>query len=80
MINEIIERYEDELFLKADGFDDAIIGIDENQMRLIYSVSKCIEILSAFMTEEEAMEHFYFNVSGSYVGDKTPIWCFDNFH
>jgi hypothetical protein len=50
MINEIIERYEDELFLKADGFDDAVIGVDENQMRLIYSVSKCIEILTAFMT------------------------------
>ena len=59
MINEIIERYEDELFLKADGFDDAVIGVDENQMRLIYSVSKCIEILSAFMTEEEASKPFF---------------------
>jgi hypothetical protein len=79
MINEIIERYEDETFLKADGFDEAIIGVDETTMRLIYSVSKCIEILMRDMSEEDAMEHFSFNVSGGYVGEKTPIWCSDNF-
>jgi hypothetical protein len=82
MINEIIEQYEDEKFLKADGFDDAIIGVSEdfNQpVRLIYSVSKCIEILMKDMSEEDAMEYFSFNVSGSYVGEKTPVWCWDNF-
>lgn len=78
MINEIIERYEDETFLKADGFDDAIIGVDETTMRLIYSVSKCIEILMREMSEEDAVEYFNFNVSGSYSGDKTPIWCTDD--
>jgi len=79
MIDEIIEQYEDETFLKADGFDEAIIGVDETTMRLIYSVSKCIEILMRDMSEEDAMEHFSFNVSGCYVGEKTPIWCSDNF-
>jgi hypothetical protein len=79
MINKIIEQYEDETFLKADGFDEAIIGVDETTMRLIYSVSKCIEILMRDMSEEDAMEHFSFNVSGGYVGEKTPIWCSDNF-
>jgi len=79
MIGEIIERYEDETFLKADGFDEAIIGVDETTMRLIYSVRKCIEILMRDMSEEDAMEYFSFNVSGSYVGEKTPIWCTDDF-
>jgi len=78
MINKIIEVYEDENFLKADGFDDAVIGVDESKMRLIYSVKKCIEILSKEMSEDEATEYFYFNVCGSYVGEKTPIWCMDN--
>ena len=64
--------------LLADGFNDAIIGIDSNSMKLIYSVSKCIEILSKDMDEEEAVEYFDFNVRGSYVGEKTPIWCLDN--
>jgi hypothetical protein len=79
MLDIIIERYQDEMFKKANGFDEAIIGVEENNMRLIYSVSKCIEILTKDMSEEEAIDYFHYNVSGSYVGEKTPIWCFDNF-
>ena len=79
MLETILDRYEDEEFLKADGFDDAIIGVDESTMRLIYSVSKCIEILRKDMDEEDAIEYFDFNVSGSYMGEKTPIWCYDYF-
>lgn len=79
MINKIIEQYEDETFLTADGFDEAIIGVEETTMRLIYSVSKCISILMKDMTEEDALDYFYFNVSGGYVGEKTPIWCSDDF-
>jgi hypothetical protein len=80
MINKIIEQYEDVSFLKADGFDEAIIGVDEITMRLIYSVQKCIEILiKDDMSEEDALEYFSYNVSGSYVGEKTIIWCSDNF-
>ena len=76
-LESIIERYQDESFLKADGFDEAIIGVDENAMRLIYSVSKSIEILMKEMSHEDAIEYFTFNVSGTYMGDKTPIWCND---
>jgi hypothetical protein len=48
-------------------------------MRLIYSVSLCINLLvQDGMDEEEAVEFFNFNVMGAYVGDKTPIWCVDN--
>lgn len=45
MIDKIIEAFEDESFLKVDGFDKAIIGVDEFSLRLVYSVSKCIDIL-----------------------------------
>jgi len=79
MIEQIIEQHYDEEFLKADGFDDAVIGVEENEMRLIYSVSKCLKILELKMSELDAIEHFTFNVSGAYVGDKSPIWCWDNF-
>jgi hypothetical protein len=34
-----------EEILIADGFNDAIIGIEESTLRLIYSISKCINIL-----------------------------------
>lgn len=26
------------------------------------------------MTEEEAVEYYYYNIVGSYVGEKTPIF------
>jgi hypothetical protein len=79
VLDTILENYSEEEILKADGFDDAVIGIDTH-MRLVYSVSKSLDILvKDGMTMEDAMEHFYYNVSGSYVGEKTPIWVEDNF-
>lgn len=83
MLEEIIELYEEETFLKADGFDEAIIGVSEDfnaPVRLIYSVKKCLEILMRDMNYEDAMEYFTYNVSGGYVGEKTPVWCWDNFN
>lgn len=78
-LEAVLEQYPEEEFLKADGFDDAIIGVEQNSMRLIYSVSKCIDILRKEMSHEEAFEYFSFNVSGAYVGEQTPIWCDDEF-
>jgi hypothetical protein len=70
----------DETYLTADGFDAAIIGIahpwQNNQKAVaIYDAQKCIDILVANGADyEEAMEHFEFNVAGSYVGDQSPIF------
>jgi len=82
MISKILEQYDDVTFLKLDGFDSSIIGVSENfneSHKLIYSVSKIIKILEKDMTREEAFEYFTFNVGGSFVGEKTPIFCWDNF-
>ena len=80
MLEKIIKNFEDIQFLKADGFDDAVIGIDGRTDRLIYSTTKVIDILiKEGMTREDALDHFYFNIEGSYMGEKTPIWCFDFF-
>ena len=80
MLDKILEYFPEEDLLKADGFDDAIIGLDNSNMRLIYSKSICIEILmSDGMTEEDALEYFEFNVSSAWVRDMTPIWCLDDF-
>lgn len=80
MIERLLYYYPMEELLIADGFDDAIIGIDDSSMRVIYSVDKCINILVLKgMDIDEAIEHFEFNVRGSYLGEKTPIWCDDNF-
>ena len=79
LLDGIVHYYENEDILTADGFDEAVIGIDDKTMRVIYSVTKCIEILMTEMdmSMEEAVEFFEFNVKGSELGEKTPIWCED---
>jgi hypothetical protein len=80
MLEEILDYYPEETFLKADGLDGAVIGVQVGDpMRLIYSVTKVIEILITEdeMSMEDALEHFEFNIRGSYVGEQTPIWCDD---
>ena len=78
MLDLIVEKYPEEEILKADGFDEAVLGVEENSMRLIYSTKGCIDILrKEGLSEEDSLEHFYYNVHGSYVGEKTPIWCND---
>jgi len=79
MMDQIVDSFPDDEILKADGFDDALIGIDWNTLRLIYSVKKCIKILEEHMTPEEADEFFEFNLRQAWFGDKTPIWCEDDF-
>lgn len=74
-LEQILENYSDEEFLIIDGFDEAIIGIDLNSMRLIYSVDSCIDILANHMDYEDAIEYFDFNIRCAYVGEKTPIFC-----
>ena len=76
---KLLDYYPESEFLFADGFDDAIIGITDNDI-VVYSVNKCIDILiESGLTEEDALEHFHYNVSGGYVGEKTPIWIYDDF-
>jgi hypothetical protein len=81
MLEYILETNEDSQFLIADGLDDAIIGYDDQSERLIYSMTKIINILiiNDDMSEEDALEHYYYNIHGGYVGEKTPIWCYDYF-
>jgi len=86
ILDHIIERYNDELDLYIlDGFNQSIIGIDENSGRIIYSTAKIIEEIieesknSEEMTFDEAFDHFAYNIQGSSCGDKTPIICYDIF-
>ena len=73
----IAENYPDCMI--ANGIGDAILGIVErfgHEAVVLYDKNKCIEILMEEheISEEDAYEHFYYNVAGSYVGPHTP--CF----
>ena len=67
------------MMLKADGLDDAIIGVTERcgDPRLI--AYDCENIIKIFMqrdemTEEEAIEFLSYNVTNAYMGEGTPIF------
>jgi len=65
--------------LKADGLDNAIIGVGSRcgqKDLLVYDVGKIIEILMErdAMTYDDAEEFFEFNIGGGWHGEETPIW------
>jgi hypothetical protein len=70
---------EDERIQKADGLENAIIGVGGRINMpevLIYSYNKCVEIFMKRdgMTHEEAVEWMDYNVVGAWVGETTPIF------
>jgi len=72
----MIRMLEESEPLKADGFDNAIIGVDYKQGKLVYSVELILEQLmeDSDMTLEEAIEYFDFNIGNAYVGEMTPLF------
>lgn len=71
------ERIEESDALFADGFEAALVAIGDQAMHevAIYDRQKCLAILvGQGMTADEALEYFEFNVSGSWVGERTPVF------
>jgi hypothetical protein len=60
------------------GFDEAIIGVEQFSMKVVYSESKCIDILKRKgLDHRVALDHFEFNIKSAYMGEKTPIFVDD---
>jgi hypothetical protein len=79
MIEQIKDNFPDEQFVIADGFNNAIIGLDVIERRIIYSVTKVLDILikEHNLSSEDAYEYFEYNIFNAYVGERTPIWSFE---
>ena len=72
----MIPNMNDDELLKIDGFDDAIIGVQESiERKLVYDIDKIAEILMTReqMTEEDSYDYISYNITSAYVGEKTPI-------
>ena len=77
-LNKIIRAYPDEKFVMVKGFGDAVIGLDLDSGRLIYSVGKCIDVLmyDDEMPFEDAVLYFEKNVRDQYEDvENGPIWA-----
>ena len=77
ILEDLLECVGDEA-LKADGFDDCIIGFSapqpNRQSLIVYDTDKVItKLMSQGMYKEEAWEYFEFNISGAYMGETLPF-------
>tara|TARA_R110001583_G_scaffold18627_2_gene73879 strand:- start:694 stop:975 length:282 start_codon:yes stop_codon:yes gene_type:complete len=68
-INKYVENLglEVEGVIVPDGLDGAFLGVytEGDTPCAVYSIDKCISILSEQMPKEEASEYFWFNVAGA---------------
>jgi len=76
---ERLEEVVSDNTMTADGYDEAIIGTVERfgdaETIVLYDKDKVMEILMKDMPEEEAVDYFYFNILGAYVGEGTPAFA-----
>lgn len=65
-------------FLFLDGFNDCFVGIVESfggKLVTCYDFNKILlKLQKDGATEDEAIEYFYHNIIGSYVGENTPVF------
>lgn len=79
MLNKILNEFPNYPFMKVQGLDDAIIGLDEDTMRLVYSIKKSVDILMKDGDDEEsAIDHLYNEIIGDIEYGKSAIWVTDN--
>jgi len=64
---------DDLLFMDPETFDVSDPSPGRSRA-VVYDRAKVIEILERDMPNEEAEEHFQFNIVGGWVGDRTPIY------
>ena len=74
---ELMKELEDNECLLATGYDAALIGITEGANPVaVYDTELCIKCLmeEEDMSEEDAVDFFYYNTVGGFVGEKTPLY------
>jgi len=63
-----------------DGFDDCIVGVSESfgeEPRIIYSKKQIITKLMKDMSQEDAVDYYYYNIVGGMFGTQNPIFVQD---
>jgi hypothetical protein len=90
ILGHILRLYGDDGFSKLDSlddekvgikfgtgtaFDNAIVGVEYETGRLIYSYQALVEIIMSYgLSETKAAEYFDTKVKGSHKGNKLPIF------
>ena len=76
------ENHDVESIIVLQGLSRAVIGVSERWgeiPKLVYDKDIIFDILvnDEGMSEDEATEHFYYNILGTYMGEGTPVYIAD---
>ena len=62
------------IYIKFNGLDDALIGFDDYLEKNIYSIDLILELLmSDGISYEEAYDYFFENVFGAFDKSECPV-------
>ena len=81
MLQQILDNYPDQPFVILDGLDKAVIGVDQNAERLVYSINDIVDcFVEQGMEPDEAIEFYEYNTARAvpYI-ENAPILIYTDF-
>ena len=81
MLQQILDNYPDQPFVILNGLDKAVIGVDQNAERLVYSINDIVDcFVEQGMEPDEAIEFYEYNTARAvpYI-ENAPILVYTDF-
>lgn len=81
LLKQILDNYPDQPFVILDGLDNAVIGVDQNAERLVYSINAIVDcFVEDGMEPDEAIEFYEYNTARAvpYI-ENAPILIYTDF-
>ena len=81
MLQQILDNFPDQPFVILDGLDNAVIGVDQNAERLVYSINDIVDcFVEQGMEPDEAIEFYEYNTARAvpYI-ENAPILVYTDF-
>lgn len=81
LLQQILDNYPDQPFVILDGLDNAVIGVDQNAERLVYSINAIVDcFVEEGMEPDEAIEFYEYNTARAvpYI-ENAPILVYTDF-
>jgi hypothetical protein len=81
MLQQILNNFPDQPFVILDGLDNAVIGVDQNAEKLVYSINDIVDcFVEQGMEPDEAIEYYEYNTARAvpYI-ENAPILVYTDF-
>ncbi len=81
LLQQILDNFPDQPFVILDGLDNAVIGVDQNAERLVYSINDIVDcFVEQGMEPDEAIEFYEYNTARAvpYI-ENAPILIYTDF-